>query len=294
MIYSRRGLTILDGQEAVLCVSYPHILLIFINQPSSQGILYSLKNKAFQIYSQFRSGNPPPPNAPIGSDYGEDELALFGGQTRILFSKLISSRGMNRKTPSSSPSTNSPNAPSVNPTNTTSTSREAHQKDSQASSPSSCVPDVHPSLVEYLSLLPPSQYPRASPPQEAVASPTPVGPAPAQASSSTAFPSVSTQSPTILNNRSGQSSPSSIYPLHGVPPQMNGSEVSSLYHDLDYSFLTSNLYPLNGIMDPTIDDAAVKLVDLGMMMSGDSGIDEQWKSFMRDSGLLDQDASVDP
>ncbi len=49
MIESRRGLTILVGQEAVLCISYPHILLIFINQPSSQGILYSLKNKAFQI-----------------------------------------------------------------------------------------------------------------------------------------------------------------------------------------------------------------------------------------------------
>ncbi|PBK72608.1 hypothetical protein ARMSODRAFT_931276 [Armillaria solidipes] len=256
---------------------------------SGIGILYSLKNKAFQIYSQFRSGNPPPPNAPVGSDYGEDELALFGGQTRILFSKLMSSRGVNRKTPSSSPSTNSPNAPSVNPT--TSTSREAHQKDSQAPSPSSCVPDVHPSLVEYLSLLPPSQYPRASPPQEALASPTPVAPAPA--SSSTAFPSVFTQSPTILNNRSGQSSPSSIYPLHSVPPQMNGSEPSSLYHDLDYSFLAPNLYPLNGTTDPMIDDAAVKLVDLGMMMSGDSGIDEQWKSFMRDSGLLDPDASVD-
>ncbi|KAK0453593.1 fungal-specific transcription factor domain-containing protein [Armillaria borealis] len=260
---------------------------------SGIGILYSLKNKAFQIYSQFRSGNPPPPNAPVGSDYGEDELALFGGQTRILFSKLMSSRGVNRKTPSSSPSTNSPNAPSVNPTNITSTSREAHQKDSQAPSPSGCVPDVHPSLVEYLSLLPPSQYPRASPPQEALASPTPVGPAPAQASSSAAFPSVFTPSPTILNDRSGQSSPSSSYPLHSVQPQMNGSEPSSLYHDLDCSFLASNLYPLTGTMDPTIDDAAVKLVDLGMMMSGDSGIDEQWKSFMRDSGLLDQDTSVD-
>ncbi|KAK0230819.1 hypothetical protein IW262DRAFT_1261635 [Armillaria fumosa] len=243
---------------------------------SGIGILYSLKNKAFQIYSQFRSGNPPPQNAPVGSDYGEDELALFGGQTRILFSKLMSSRGVNRKTPSSSPSTNSPNAPS----------------DSQAPSPSSCVPDVHPSLVEYLSLLPPSQYPRASPPQEALASPTPVGPGPAQANSSTVFPSALTKSSTILNNHSDQSSPSSIYSLHSVPPQMNGSESSSLYHDLDCSFLAPNMYPLNGSTDPTMDDAAVKLVDLGMMMSGDSGIDEQWKSFMRDSGLMDQDASA--
>lgn len=28
------------------------------------------------------------------------------------------------------------------------------------------------------------------------------------------------------------------------------------------------------------------LVDLGMMMNGESGMDEQWISFMRDSGFL--------
>lgn len=34
-------------------------------------------------------------------------------------------------------------------------------------------------------------------------------------------------------------------------------------------------------------DSPENLVDLGMMMTGDSGMDEQWMSFMRDSGLLD-------
>lgn len=28
------------------------------------------------------------------------------------------------------------------------------------------------------------------------------------------------------------------------------------------------------------------LTDLGMMMNGDSGMDEQWMSFMRESGIL--------
>ncbi|KAG7449259.1 uncharacterized protein BT62DRAFT_1053666 [Guyanagaster necrorhizus] len=258
---------------------------------SGIGILYALKNKAFQIYSQFRSGNPPPPSAPVGSDYGDDELALFGGQTRILFSKIMSSRGVNRKTPSSSPVINSPNPPSHN---AMSVSREVHQKDSQAPSPSNSIPDVHPSLVEYLSLLPPSQHPRSSPPHRPLVPPTSEEQAHSQAISSTAAPSVFTQSPTILNNHSEQSSPSSIYPLYSVMPELNGSAPSSFYHDLDSSFLPSNLYSVNGTADTLIDDATtVKLVDLGMMMSGDSGIDEQWKSFMRDSGLLEHDASGD-
>lgn len=35
----------------------------------------------------------------------------------------------------------------------------------------------------------------------------------------------------------------------------------------------------------------VSLVDLGMMMTGESGMDEQWMSFMRDSGLLQIDGN---
>jgi len=39
------------------------------------------------------------------------------------------------------------------------------------------------------------------------------------------------------------------------------------------------------------DPSDISLVDLGMMMTGESGMDEQWISFMRDSGLLQIDGN---
>ena len=45
--------------------------------------------------------------------------------------------------------------------------------------------------------------------------------------------------------------------------------------------------PMNGVVDSMDDLPDHALTELSMMMSGDSAMDEQWMTFMRDSGILD-------
>ncbi|KAJ6538585.1 fungal-specific transcription factor domain-containing protein [Mycena sp. CBHHK59/15] len=210
---------------------------------SGLAILCKLREKAFQVYSQFRTGNPTqlPSGFGLGlSDYGEDELALFGGQTRVLVSKLVSKK--NRE-PSPKES------PFISPA--------LSNQDSLSSSStpvSEPIPDVHPSLVEYLSLFPPAQYPQDFSQQ-------PVGNVPYQPME--------------------QPVPSSATPL---PPYA--------YHSAFFNEEMSLPVPERERSSYLVDaDTPLKdLSDLGMLMSGDSGIDEQWKAFMKKSfsGLLDE------
>jgi hypothetical protein len=205
-----------------------------------QAILCKLREKAFHVYSQFRSGNPTPPPTGFGLglfDYGEDELALFGGQTRVLVSKLISKK---KKDQNSKESLFSP-APSTSSVNSVSSP--------DAIPASELVPDVHPSLVEYLSLFPPAQHPQDVP------------------------------------------QPKDVY-----QPEMMSQPAPLSAYGYDQSFLNDAMslpipeHPL--YYDP--DTPPKDLSDLGMLMSGDSGIDEQWKAFMKKSfsGLLDENMSV--
>ncbi|KAF9055205.1 hypothetical protein BDZ89DRAFT_1124982 [Hymenopellis radicata] len=230
---------------------------------SGFGILTSLKNRAFQVYSQFRSGNQPIglPSS-VGADYGEDELALFGGQTRVLFSKLMSKRGINRKptatTTPSSPLTDYHTPKCVSP-------------DSQKDSPSpSDTLDVHPSLVEYLSMLPPTQHPHYSPPHEH------------------AKPNFapSTEMYGHLNGNEYHHILGQATHAYGDPfPSTSNSGLengsSSFFGGVEEPSAFS--YQSQG---PSTSITGAKLLDFGMMMTGDSGMDEQWKSFMRDSGLI--------
>jgi hypothetical protein len=204
-----------------------------------QAILGKLREKAFQVYSQFRSGNPtPPPVSGFGPglfDYGEDELALFGGQTRVLVSRLISRKDKDKNKDQTSKESYGPSASS------TSTSV------SSPSTLSETVPDVHPSLVEYLSLFPPSQHPS---PQ----------------------------------SQDGQQA-GEVY-----QPELMGQSapVSSTAYGYDQTFFDELSLPApQYYVDP--DTPPKDIADLGMLMSGDSGIDEQWKAFMKKSfsGLLD-------
>lgn len=240
--------------------STPSIMLML---NSLQGILTSLKNRAFQIYSQFRSGNTPVmlPSS-VGSDYGEDELALFGGQTRVLLSKIMVKRGINRKP--YPPSNNGVSSPaSTDFSNTTASTPLEHPKDSP--SPSDSL-DVHPSLVEYLSLLPPSQHPSYSPPHEF---------------HKPSFPEpLSTYGMPNEEVYYGQLH----YPTSNLPSASQfgvANGTSSFFNDFSEpsAFGPSTYQPPNSTPDP-------KLLDFGMMMTGDSGMDEHWKSFMRESGLI--------
>ncbi|KAK7061636.1 Zn(2)-C6 fungal-type domain-containing protein [Favolaschia claudopus] len=220
---------------------------------SGLAILCKLREKAFQVYSQFRSGNPAPSSAGFGPglfDYGEDELALFGGQTRVMVSKLISrtdkSSGKEKEkdSNSSNPNVNESHLPSL-PSATPSTSSSV----STPSTSSEPMPDVHPSLVEYLSLFPPSQHP----------------------------------SPSSQDN--------SQLSQDAYHHEMGGQSAShpGTTYGYDQTFFDQMSLPApQYYVDP--DTPPKDIADLGMLMSGESGIDEQWKAFMKKSfsGLLDE------
>ncbi|GAW07666.1 hypothetical protein LENED_009673 [Lentinula edodes] len=229
---------------------------------SGLAILNRLRDKAFQIFSQLRSGTSPIPSSlSVGRDYGDDELALFGGQTRVLFSKLLLLQRSKQKnqtesfvnTPISTSDSDSP-APS-------------DATDSKDNSPET-LPDVHPSLVEYISLLPPSQHPRSPPPESAMEQfyTNPFA--------QTSFPNSQMQNLLIS--------------LPDVPSQVsNEQSFPRFFSDLgDFSMGTFTAEPT--VMNGTA--SAGDLMNLDLMMT-DSGIDQQWRSFMRDSGLLDQGPS---
>ncbi|KAG6891283.1 hypothetical protein C0992_009475 [Termitomyces sp. T32_za158] len=225
---------------------------------SGLAILGKLREKAFQVYSQLRSGNQST-NAVLSvgkPDYGDDELALFGGQTRVLVSKLLKKSSI-RQQPASS----------------------IHSGDSTAGSPIEMPPDVHPSLVEYLSKIPLDHTNNPINPHHVSASPT------LPYTSQNTFQQSRTYLPPDQEMKSSVQSP-------WTSPVSLTTSVSNQrsYMDNSSSLPLPNI-PFDSVPDygnsAIKSDSSENLVDLGMMMTGDSGMDEQWMSFMRDSGLLE-------
>jgi hypothetical protein len=137
-------------------------VFVLITLLGRQVILNKLRTKAYQVYAQFRSGQMPSKlelSLSHPGDDGDDDLAIFGGQTRVLATALLSKR-----------------APSVDATGHSPTSHQTSREDSptdhsQRSSPGSSdvFPEMHPSLAEYF-----SSFPQPTPPQSTV-SPMPGG-----------------------------------------------------------------------------------------------------------------------
>ncbi|KAF9482496.1 hypothetical protein BDN70DRAFT_875065 [Pholiota conissans] len=245
---------------------------------SGLAILYKMRERAFQIYSQFRTGNPNPSKilSTDRPDYGDDELALFGGQTRVLISKLLTSSN-NKKKHSQSHSQHG---------SSTAASTPSSDGGDPRATPSDLSREVHPSLVEYLSMFPP---PNISPQRSLNGTPN-----------------------TIANEEPGNPS---MTPTQVEPPNTwQNWAPSSLFTPLPsatYNNISADLSPFapggsnqfqnvgnsgggSGelVMDIKTDPSDSSLVDLGMMMTGESGMDEQWMSFMRDSGILQVDPAT--
>jgi hypothetical protein len=187
----------------------------------------------------------------------------------VLVSKLLSKRG-HRKQPSSS---------TTSPLSTPSPlSGESESKGPL--SPVETLPDVHPSLVEYL-----SQFPQSLPlgSEQGVTLPSSIFPEqPLQPHAAASIYQLSAQfaaqhqSPSLP---SWQQSPST-FATSRMTIQSFNQDPSTFFDGLQgqSSFTPSGFPPIPP------DDS---LMDFRMMMSGESGIDEQWVSFMRDSGFLD-------
>lgn len=231
---------------------------------SGLAILYKMREKAFQVYSQFRTGNTVSSRilAVDKPDYGDDELALFGGQTRVLVSKLLNSSKKTRKQSASSP------APSL--------SSPSSEGDARGTPSNDTSREVHPSLVEYLAMFPPSN-------------------APSRSSSDGHKNTMEEESAPPMPPSEPQQEQYQMWP-NWAPP--------SLFTPLPmetFSNITTELTPFSSEQSSATaettpveiktDPSDVSLVDLGMMMTGESGMDEQWISFMRDSGLLQIDGN---
>lgn len=238
-----------------------------------------MRERAFQVYSQFRSGNTPIPGVLSTGrpDYGEDELALFGGQTRVLVSRILSQSQRNNRKSSSGTGSTSPSAAS-----------SPSRSDSNGRLPSNEA-DIHPSLVDYLSMFPP---PKGSPsPSQTYSEPN----YPEQATLDTSH----SQSPlSILPTQSASQGDNLWSPQWSGWPNQNsvyGPEQSNQYPQPGATFSAfSQLHPTSLPSAPSFnmetdqfsaESSQVNFVDL-MMLTGESGIDEQWVSFMRDSGFL--------
>ncbi|KAL4249924.1 hypothetical protein ABKN59_002007 [Abortiporus biennis] len=227
-------------------------------------ILQTLKDKAQKAYQNFRNRHTGPASldiqVPMGPEddqvaqrkSGDDKLAIFGGQTRVMTSKVLShkTRRLSKQskarveTNGNGATNSTSSSPSVPVTN------HAGEADppspvSSASTPSdTSVPqnmrdalkDVHPSLMEYLSLFPSSSLALIDPAQQPSLSSSPSIPPSSHASAN--------QSP--FNPASSSSLPTSPdYPM--MPPtttsspsygnpQQNGM---ASYYDIDNATMAS-------------------------------------------------------
>lgn len=237
---------------------------------SGLAILYKMREKAFHVYSQFRSGSTPVPGIlSVGKpDYGDDELALFGGQTRVLVSKLLTSRSGHKKKSLGPSSPSSDDFKGVHET----------------------TPDVHPSLVEYLSLFPPQNMSVSTPSDGSAGTPNlHASPELINQPMHNAGDTCQAQLEPVMEQdqqkawQTWQPSPSIFTPLSPGTYQ----HISSRFSTSVPSYAGPDPIPnpnYNGL-DFKTDPSEVG--DLGMMITGESGMDEQWMSFIRESGFLD-------
>jgi hypothetical protein len=267
-----------------------------------KAVLTKLRDKAYQVYGQFRGGSTPPSvNLRHDNDVDcADELAIFGGQTRVLFSKILTSKSPNwdHKKPTAIRSSSAePLSLSIvdkldpnNPTQPVQTKME----------------DIHPSLMEYMALFPPSAFaPDFNAYPDINSEPPAIGQSPLNVP---VFPQYDT--PTDLSNYSYPSLPLPYLsfqqpqgPVHTqsqaerfpnmapIPPSSSTAPGPFIYEPsstLSFdTFQNAQTYPTSA-STPESMGSSDHITDLGMMVNGDSGMDEQWMSFMRESGILER------
>ncbi|CAL1714474.1 unnamed protein product [Somion occarium] len=267
-------------------------------------ILTRLKERATLAYQQFRNRRIAPTTLDIQMDMGpedtsEDKLAMFGGQTRVVSTKLLT-----RKRPKNAGvATHSPSASTSRSTTASSDTspRSRHASDSpvrhdppspadSVATPAESIPEslmaafneVHPTLVEYLSFFPSSA---------AVVDTSKCLVDPPTASSS----SIPNSPPTIPNSQTS-------LPASFVRPQQPSSSMSPFASPQNtHIFPQSNFNYYAGPSQPTETHRAMEtnavfamgpngndVVGIPQMLNfSDEMMDEQWMNLMRDTGVFD-------
>lgn len=219
-----------------------------------------LKAKAHQTQGQLpvnRTASLRTGPTSLLPETGVDELAVFGGQTQILVSKILSQQSR-KSVHGVSPSA------SASPASSPSTSTISEDSHGQ----SDPVPEYHPSLVEYLSMLPPS-----------VSSSTPIsaGSVPTQFHFNQNTTFQSDMFTNVLPGMTfGSSSSQQTFTPTPLPPAFDDQFMRNFS---DVEFFGS----------PSAEQATNSFDNLELLISGESGIDERWVTLMQD--MLNPSAS---
>ncbi|KAK7686316.1 hypothetical protein QCA50_010540 [Cerrena zonata] len=274
-------------------------------------ILSRLRDRATAAYQQFRHKRVAPNTLDIQvqllpEDASEDKLAIFGGQTRVVSTKLLTRKRPKTKTLStSSINGTSSGIPLVNGssplTEKTCDSRRSSRQDSMssisgdspprteapspatASTPSDSIPDslvdafneVHPTLVEYLSFFPSSaavvdtSQCLVDPPATAVPS-TPTALTNGHSTSFSSFTPESIGDLSVFSPPASASTPTMFPYFVNSPAEASANQMGM---DVDAMFAMGPHGGVGGVPD--------------LLSFPDDMMDEQWINLIRDAGVLD-------
>jgi hypothetical protein len=241
-------------------------------------VLTKLQEKATRVYTQFRTGTTPLPNrlsasllSGLQAEECENQLAIFGGQTKLL--------GRKHKTSHSTSDRNSPHR------------RSSSSPSSSGASPPASPESVHPSLMEYLSSSFSPGYPAnqgAPPPIEGadmlLDSPIP-----------NLIPNYPRTAPLIPPTNWDPLPHEENSPFTWFDQQRNPANTSGMMSS--FGIVKGDMLPVDQTSVPTPipafqflaaqpeTTATQDILDLGL--TSESGLDEQWMIFMRECGILD-------
>ena len=271
-----------------------------------QDILRELKAKADRSYQQYRNRHASPAldiQLDIGpeAEIANSRLAIFGGQTRVMSSKLLT-----RRRPGKRPTSQSQPASSPSPTSAThadspprdsspGASTTASTPSESGSGSSSSVPqnvsdafaEVHPSLVEYLSLIPSSA-------SFAVVDPPPQQQVPMNGSNGNGVNGAgmsglngSETTPTATNGFGGQTPVGYAQDMNGMtsfPPFFTDPSMQQQQQAMGPGMPGMEFF---GSADPSL--AALSMPDLGF--TEDVMMTDHWMNLMRQTGIMDSNGN---
>ncbi|KAF9534816.1 fungal-specific transcription factor domain-containing protein [Crepidotus variabilis] len=224
-------------------------------------ILQTLKSKALRAYSSVRSGpGLPETQVPFieDIDHGFDELALFGGQTRILVCRWL-------RTNQICPETSKPACSSSTTPSTSENGGSSPSSDPIVPTPPDC--EVHPSLVEFISNLAPLDASIADLSNWAPNNPL-------VSSDSFASDQVSWEQPSQIQ----------FNPL----PLSNSKFANG-------SLQPSTEMPAPEFFSNSVENVSAPNTYLPSAMSGQSAMNTHWNAFLESSGIIqDGTSSVQP
>ncbi|THH27408.1 hypothetical protein EUX98_g6784 [Antrodiella citrinella] len=271
-------------------------------------MLIHLRGRATQSYQRFRNRHISPSldvQLHIGpEDRSQDRLAIFGGQTRVMSSKLLSHKPPKvKKSRTDSPRRqDSQDSPSSTDMNHSSSPEDAPTPSSESggSIPQNvrdAFDEVHPALVNYLSLFP-SSVALVDTSKPLVDLPMSFSPPPAQTSDMSSFASPFLQSSPLSCSAFSQASMmDAVFPHVPQPFSMPPTDVHMQQSNTTSSPADSGFAQMVG-EDGTMDSngwfsglSGLPRANTGyaenMPLGGDHAmLDEQWMSLMRDTGLL--------